>query len=765
MGDEETSRKKKRKKEVNHQNVTKYRAVNKLMRGRGFRNNEEMEVESDIDDDEPNSDYDCEQNDDNRSVASRVSGNDDIGGGYHSDQNDGWMPDEDEEAQVGLEGNLGQVIADEAVLVQPEENDPDPEDDEGADPEILEQAGFEWFFVKYRSQMSRRMKNELLATTKRKYNDQSLPADCRTLEPKIDMEDVEIHESADKKAHFAHFYLRIVLQHLFRGLKIKDFPGERADLWLYIDGVTFTDSSRHPNDMWPVVGRVSNVRGLEEELVLIGLHHGGKPLVDAMMSDFFDDLDEFQENPFLLDDGNEVHVRLHRIVADSPARDMLKCIKSYNSKAGCERCECTGKSYGFTMTFTPIYHPDALRTDESFRNGSQPEHHHFEYDEDEVIVRKQSIFERRCPNLDMVKDFILEPMHLCYLCAGKRFVDFLLKKVKNGRPPMNIRDRALAELNQRHYSYHQYCPREFARLPKQLTGSGKLKATEYRQLFLYTGLALFLDDSVAENVQQTFLMFFCALRILSDPDAITSEAKLRRAQFCMQSFVRLGRRHFGGEFVTFSVHSMLHMTEEVRYNQMTLEQISAFISENCYRHLKTDIRSGNRPTEQVAIAQLMKMAFQKQWFPRGVRQKKQPKLQFKARRRNEDQNAEGTRHAVIETRAAHYDCEREQDRYCEVMVNGAVVHIQCEHFVNAGEESYVEGRCLRVEETEEAYDTPLRASELGIFLDAGIYNNSQQWPIQSIKRKLYRLPFNPDYIDNRHVLIPLLHKPLPEKFD
>jgi hypothetical protein len=735
--------------------MQKHRHRKKFMKTYGGRRYNEEESDSDVDDDQPsNSDHDscCEHNDE-------------IGGGYVPDENGGW-------GGAGVEGNFGEVVE----VDEPEEDDIGFADEViDIDPVDLETAGLEWYLLKHSNKITRAMGDELLAVLKRKYNDRTLPKDLRTLMPKINREDVIVTTPADHRYRYANFQFRLVLEHLFRGLRMKDFPknvdGEpTAEICLHVDGVSFTKSSRNPNEMWPVDIRVVNVKGLERELALVGLHHGGKPVAEELMGDALDDLDAFEEEPFSLEDGYNVRIKLVRVIADSPARNLLKSTMSYNSTNACERCECTGIKRG-AMTFPPIYNPqiNIPRTNERFRNGNQIRHHKTTGKKNTPAeTRIPSVFEQRrcCDDLDMVYDFILDPMHLCYLCAGKRFIFYLFEKKKHGKPKVNIRGEELQDLNQIHYDFSRYCPKEFARKPKQMTGSGSLKATEIRQFFHYTGVALFLGR-VSKKVSDHFLMYHCALRILCDPEAITNKKKLNRAEHCMRRFVQLGRQNFGFDFVSFSVHSQLHMTDEVRYNKLPLEDISAFISENSYRHLRRHIRSGNKPVEQIIGGELRKRAFEKKWWPGGVRQKNagRPKVQFKRKRHEEDQNEEGTRHRVCITEVAYYNCNRQQDRYCEVIEDGVIVHIRCDNFVEDGPDSYVEGRQLRVERQEEVYRSPILASELGIFLDSGVYRDQHQWPISSIKRKLFRLPFLTESDQPRHVIIPLLHKALPNYFD
>jgi hypothetical protein len=807
MGDQEDNRKRKATM-ANCRRVQKCRKVKSY--AMQFERNA-YDGDSDIDENQPNDDLSEHE----LNVAGEVDVDDDSESaddmGVSVEADVGEM-----QANQNDIGHVGDIQSDENDIghvgeMQPNQNDieqrqpgghDDPHDDD-VEVEVAEIIkDFMWWFAKNRNKVTRAMMDELLGILRTTYGMTHLPTDCRSLEPKVNIpKNVVTTTSEDGLYTIVHFVTRKVFKHLFRGLSINDFEGGIAKVWLYIDGVTFTKSSRRKNEIWPVEAKVCNVRGLEEELVLLGFHHGGKPSADELMHAFFQDLKAFEEKPFRLKDKQVVTIQVVKVVADSPARDLLKSIKAYNSKNGCERCECNGVMVGHTMSFPARYDRNVtLRTDKRFRKGSQLTHHKRKTITVEIPPEKPggkvkfrrvqtripSVFEDYSPKLDMVFDFILDPMHLCYLRVGDKFLDFLLEKTKNPIPLLKVRGKERHALSYVLDSYSAYSPREFARVPRHFPcvgKSGNFKATEFRQLFLYTGVPLFLnrvvtvkvgkvlkDKQIDTNIAKTFLAFHCALRILSDPEAIKIESNLKRAHFCMKRFNSLCRSYFGREFSTFAVHSMLHMANEVRVNQLPLDDLSTFISENSYRHLGNNIRSGNRPREQLLRAILKQRKFEKMWWPGGVRQKNagRRKVQFKRPRRGKKKNPGKNRHAVCITERAYYDCDRIKDCYCEVTeVSGAIVHIKCDHFVvvdGGGPGSYVEGRRLFVERAEEAFDYPFPASEFGIFLDSGVSNDNCKWPIQSIKRKLYRLPFSTNTREQRYVIIPLLHKPLPPHF-
>ena len=61
--------------------------------------------------------------------------------------------------------------------------------------------------------------------------------------------------------------------------------------------------------------------------------------------------------------GKNLHLKIHSVVCDTPARAFVKKVKSYSGYHGCDKCVHTGQWIG-NMTFPEVN--AALRTDHSF---------------------------------------------------------------------------------------------------------------------------------------------------------------------------------------------------------------------------------------------------------------------------------------------------------------------------------------------------------------------------------------------------------------
>jgi DNA-binding transcriptional MerR regulator len=670
------------------------------------------------------------------------------------------------DGEVDAELNVGNVQDVEVISDAEEEGDLD---------DGVRKHSLLWLFMKH-SELTREAKDDIIATMKAESCGclKAMNKDSRSHEPKINVKSVPVVYSPDRTNACAHFGLQKTLLHLLRGVPGADIPNAEVEIALHVDGVQKFKAPSRSAEFWPISVRVVNVRGVGGEVATVGIHYGKKPDPVRYLHDFFCDLDEIRnKNHLRLGDGTLVSVKLERIIADSPARALLKSIKAHNSTNACERCECSGRKEGKgPMVFPARLDGQTLRTDASFRAGTQQHHHKVVYDRDRrERLRVSSVFEVKCDNVDMINDFIIDSMHTCYLCVGKRFMNFLCAHQKV-RPKLSLRDERLEDLSALHQSYKRYVPTEFQRKEtRSLTKFDESKATEVRMFFLYTGPVLFVDN-VNAHIEVMFLMYHAALRILSDAYLCLNDEMMKSAEGLLKRFVHLCEQNFGKVFIVYTVHNLLHIIDDVRRAGVPLDEISAFISENSYRHEMKLIHTGYRPVEQYVKATLKRRKYAKSTFPGGLRQKEAEKkiTTFRAERDEELQNRlDGRKWGVCNHLGLQFNCDNEKDSYCEVEQVGAeggmeIVRVKLDHFVKLNiaddcSEDYCEGRYLDMAPAgEELYKTPVVASRIGICLDKGIRQLRGMWPLSKIRRKLFRLPRNRvDPANERFVTMPLIH--------
>lgn len=222
-----------------------------------------------------------------------------------------------------------------------------------------------------------------------------------------------------------------------------------------------------------------------------------------------------------------------------------------------------------------------LRTDNSFRNRTHVNHHK---------SLELSPFEYL--NVGMVTQVPIDSMHAIDIGIGKKICTLLKDKKIKGAPTLNSE---LAELDNVHSLYKKFTPSEFQRKPKPLVSRlPDWKATDFRQLLLYTGIVLFKKFFTPE-LYDHFLKLSIALRILNKN---ITEANLNTATTLLDSFVEDFDNFYPLKERGWNVHALLHIPADCRKFGV-LNNFSAYPFENEMRHLSTLIRSKNKVLEQV----------------------------------------------------------------------------------------------------------------------------------------------------------------------
>jgi hypothetical protein len=263
-------------------------------------------------------------------------------------------------------------------------------------------------------------------------------------------------------------------------------------------------------------------------------------------------------------------IKIHAFICDAPARAFIKCITGHTGKNGCERCDCIGTSVERRMVFCSV---GSDRTDAAFRGNA-------------YLLHKQTDSPLlKIANLDMIKMFVLDSMHLVFLGVIRRFLSFLksgARIIKLGHVQLDIISLRLIEMS-------QYTPSDFARKPRGLNELERFKATELRQFMLYTGIVV-LRGVVNDNLYELFLSLFIAIRICFISDKNERNKLLSYARKLLKAFVHNAKILCGAIFVTYNVHNLLHIVDDVEYFQCSLNDLSSFVFENYLQSLKRTVR-------------------------------------------------------------------------------------------------------------------------------------------------------------------------------
>lgn len=140
-------------------------------------------------------------------------------------------------------------------------------------------------------------------------------------------------------------------------------------------------------------------------------------------------------------------------------------------------------------------------------------------------------------------------------------------------------------------------PHEFARRPRSFDEFKRFKATELRQLLLYT-LPLTLKNNIRPKLYKHFLLLHCAIRLLCNPDNFLSNNSCAHAMII--EFVKKFKKLYGKENCSYNLHCLLHLADDCRNMQAPLDDFSCFKFENYLQTLKHIPKTGFRVLEQIS---------------------------------------------------------------------------------------------------------------------------------------------------------------------
>lgn len=410
--------------------------------------------------------------------------------------------------------------------------------------------------------------NELLGILRQHGHD--LPKDARTLL------ETPRNVPVSSKCGGQYLYFGIepgVIRNLSKYSKITDQTSS-IDLLINIDGLPLFKSSSQ--QFWPILGQFNNL-----DVFAIALFYGSsKPSsVDEYLDDFLKELEKLQSDGIFYKE-RKLDVRLKCFCCDAPARCFLKCIVGHTGYFACERCIIKGTWNG-RVVFNSISN-FAPRTDEEFNNC--------QYNDHQKASTPLISYGVLC-----VQQFCLDYMHLVCLGVTKRILLYLRK----GPRMCKLSVQQINQISSRLALMKGAMPSEFARQPRSLLEVDRWKATEFRQFLLYTG-PIVLRDVVSKEVYEHFLALSVAISILLETNRERRNTYLNYASELLEFFVKNCHYIYGDTFTVYNIHSLVHLVDDVRHFNCSLNEISCFPFENYMQQLKKHVRNGKNPIVQVA---------------------------------------------------------------------------------------------------------------------------------------------------------------------
>lgn len=230
-----------------------------------------------------------------------------------------------------------------------------------------------------------------------------------------------------------------------------------------------------------------------------------------------------------------------------------------------------------------------LRTDESLKNQS-----HAIYHNGHSPLLKIGI--------NLLTQIPLEPMHLLNLGIMKRIISRLFGKKRVGR--FKLSDPTIGQLDKISVALAMFYPSDFARKPRALSDWSLFKATEFRRFLLYDGF-LVLKNQPFKEVYRNYLLFACAIRILSDPNLL--EKYNNDADVLLKEFVADSCKVYGQIFNIYNCHHLMHLSADCLLHG-ALEKFSAYKFEDFLGQLKALLHAPGRTLSQIVCRLMERVA-------------------------------------------------------------------------------------------------------------------------------------------------------------
>lgn len=332
-----------------------------------------------------------------------------------------------------------------------------------------------------------------------------------------------------------------------------------------IDGLPIFKSSNL--QLWPILIKVINIRNIK--VFPAGIYKGKqKPHdINQFLEKFVEEIFDLQENHLFIG-GKKILFKIRAVICDAPAKSFVCGIAHHSSANGCSKCTQLAKKICNVLTYSSEV--GKIIDDDDFAKRKYKNHHQLKFNNTKTPLEKI--------NLNMIRQVPLDPMHVIDLGVTRKMLSKLMKNKVNEKISISNKENISKLL----VSLKKHITKDFTRLPRGLDELANWKATEFRQFLLYTGV-LVLKNHVGDDFYYTFLVFHCAIRLLSCPKNF--ENNIAAAEDLLKLFVENFSVVFGPQNITYNVHSLLHICECVRQHGL-LYNFSAYDFENHLQMIK-----------------------------------------------------------------------------------------------------------------------------------------------------------------------------------
>ncbi|XP_018320219.1 uncharacterized protein LOC108733537 [Agrilus planipennis] len=382
--------------------------------------------------------------------------------------------------------------------------------------------------------------DQILTTLRKHHCFQTLPRSTRSLLHTPRKHHTTIPMDPDGEYYHIGFKKQIIEK--LQLLSATEIPNY-LQIDLHTDGMSIHKSTGI--QLWPIQFRIVSIYNDSPEI--IGIYKGKKKPSDPVQffQYFIQEFQEIENTNGIEFKGKLIPIFLRAFIADAPARAFILNHKGHNAARPCSKCIVEGKKIEKTMCFTELN--SCLRSDLDYMNAVDKKHH---------SQKNQSAL--KSINFPMVTYVPFEYMHLICLGVVKKFLTAI---ITNQYDFKKLTKSDISKINSNILLLQSYCPTEFARRPRSIDEYAKFKATEYRQLLLYTGPVIFFNILKGDSYLH-FLLLHSACRVLlmSGP----SEINLEYAEIALKVYVECCESIYGQTFMSYNIHGLLHVVQDVK---------------------------------------------------------------------------------------------------------------------------------------------------------------------------------------------------------
>lgn len=346
-------------------------------------------------------------------------------------------------------------------------------------------------------------------------------------------------------------------------------------LSLNIDGLPIAKSSKAC--FWTILISIINNTKLSKLIIPVGIYHDKykKPdCISEFLSPFVTEMNDLITNGFYINK-QKFTFEISQIICDAPAKAFILNVKQFNAYHGCNSCTEEGT---FLNRITFLGMDSELRTDKFFREKTD-----VDYNKGNSPLLNFKI--------DISLSVVLDYMHNVCLGVMKRMLQFWLRGPKTVRLNKVDIDIISSEL----INLKKTFPAEFSRLPRSLEEVEFWKATEYRSFLLYTG-PIVLKGRLKKKFYEHFITIHTAICLLASNDTCLTFNDM--ATTLIRKFVNDYSILHGDEFITYNVHSLIHLSNFVKHHG-PLDSFSAFKFENYLQFVKKSLKNAKFPLQDI----------------------------------------------------------------------------------------------------------------------------------------------------------------------